>query len=110
MPSASELSATPESNTTIGGVNVGENCSPGGINNALRYLAAIVRTLYDQVQGFTSGMPFTGGTFTGDIFRQSRGAYRHNASSSHTSGREFYLPEGSALPAGQEGDVVWFYT
>ena len=35
-----DLSATNDSNTDIGGANIAENCSPGGINNAIRNMKA----------------------------------------------------------------------
>lgn len=110
MPSASEFSTTPDQNITIGGINVGEDCSPAGINDAIRYTAAVVRTLYDQVQGVTGAMPLTGGTFTGDILRSGRGAYLHHANSARTGGMVDFLPEGSVRPTPVEGMVVFYYT
>lgn len=109
MPSASEFSTSPDANTTIGGTNVGENCSPGGLNNAIRYIAAVVRTLYDQVQGLAGAMPTTGGAFTGDITRQGRGGYLHHANSAQTAGQVHFLPDGSARPGAAEGVVVFYY-
>lgn len=110
MPSANEFSTTPDQNITIGGINVGEDCSPAGINDAIRYLAATSRTLYDQVQGVTGAMPLTGGTFTGDILRSGRGAYLHHANSARTGGMVDFLPEGSVRPTPVEGMVVFYYT
>lgn len=109
MASASEFSTDPNLNTTIGGVNVAEGCSPAGLNNVERYLAAAMRTLYNQVQNVAAAMPLTGGTFTGDISRSGRGGYLHHAGSGQTSGRVYFLPEGSAMPPMSEGDVVFFY-
>ncbi|MGV0964191.1 MAG: hypothetical protein ACOYBT_09905 [Polynucleobacter sp.] len=110
MPSASEFSTTPASNTTIGGVNAGEGCSPAGLNNIARYLAATARDLWDRLPDITTLMPKTGGTFTGDILRQSRGAYLHHANSAQTNGQVFFLPEGSARPTAAEGTLVFFYS
>lgn len=110
MPSASEFSETPDQNVTIGGVNVGEDCSPAGINNAIRYVAAVVRTLYNQVQTLAGAMPKTGGTFTGDIAREGRGAYLHHAGSAQTDGRVMFLPEGSPRPTAAEGMLVFYYS
>ena len=110
MASASEFSPTPDENTTIGGVNVAEGCSPAGLNNVVRYLAAALRSLYDQVQGVAGAMPKSGGTFTGDIVRQGRGGFLHHAGSAQTGGRVHFLPEGSATPSLSEGDVVFFYS
>jgi hypothetical protein len=44
----STWSTTPGSNTTVDGVNIAENCSPGGINNAIRAVMSGVRELYDD--------------------------------------------------------------
>lgn len=109
MASASEFSATPEENTTIGGINVAEGCSPAGLNNVERYLAAAMRTLYNQVQTVAAAMPKAGGTFTGDISREGRGGYLHHAGSAQTDGRLVTLPEGSSRPAAAEGVTVWYY-
>lgn len=110
MPSASEFSTTPGANTTIGGVNVAEDCSPAGINDAIRYIAAVVRDTADKIPSAGTAMPISGGTFTGDIQRQTRGAYLHHAGAAQTDGRVMFLPEGSARPAGSEGLVVFYYS
>jgi len=110
MPSASEFSLTPSANTTIGGTNVAEGCSPGGINEAIRYMAATMRDTYDRLNITGSYVPTSGGTFTGDIFRSTRGAYLHHAGSGQTDGRVMFQTEGSARPAGSEGLIVFYYT
>jgi hypothetical protein len=109
MPSASEFSLTPSANVTIGGTNVAEDCSPGGINDALRYVAAVCRDTFDKIGGVGTYLLSSGGTLTGDIFRSTRGAYLHHAGSAQTDGRVMFLPEGSARPAGSEGMVVFYY-
>jgi len=110
MPSATEFSTDPSQNTTIGGIDVAEGCSPAGINNAMRYLAAVARDTSDKAIGGTAPMPITGGTFTGDIFRQGRGGYLHHANSAQTGGQVYFLPEGSVRPAAVEGTVVFYYS
>lgn len=45
----SDYSTTPGSNTSISGINIGENCSPGNLNNATRQLMADIKTWYDTV-------------------------------------------------------------
>lgn len=110
MPSASEFSTDPASNTTIGGKNVAENCPPDGLNDVERYLAAAMRSLYDQVQGLSGGMPLSGGSFTGDITRQGQGGYLHWASSSLGNAQAYALPEGSARPTPSEGMLVLYYS
>lgn len=109
MPSAAELSATPDANTTIGGTNVAEGCSPGGMNNALRYIAAICRDTFDRIGSPGSFMPTSGGSFTGNVTRQGRGAFLHHANAAQTDGQVYFLPEGSARPAAAEGVVVFYY-
>lgn len=109
MPSAAEFSTTPSVNVTIGGINVGEDCSPGGINDAIRYIAAVMRDTFDRIPATGAYVPTTGGTYTGDILRQGRGAFLHHAGSAQIDGRVMFLPEGSARPAGAEGLVVFYY-
>lgn len=108
-PSASEFSTDPDDNDTIGGKDIGEDCDPGNVNDVIRYLAATVRALYDQVQTLTNAMPKSGGTFTGDISRQGQGAYMVFADASQTSGKVYKLPEGSDTPTLAEGEGVLFY-
>jgi len=43
-----DYSTTPGSNTAISGINIGENCSPANINNAIRQLMADVATALDD--------------------------------------------------------------
>jgi len=109
MPSASEFSTDPNQNLTIGGLDVSEGCSPANINGALRYTAAVIRDSADKVPTVGGFVPSTGGTYTGDIFRQSRGAYLHHAGSGQTDGRVMFLPEGSIRPTAAEGMIVFYY-
>jgi len=54
----SEYSATANSNTDVGGINIDEGCAPSGINDA-------IRTLMAQLKNFQTG---TGGdSFNGPI-------------------------------------------
>lgn len=108
----SDWSTTSASNTSVNGVNIAENCPPGNLNNALREVMASVRVMYDNLPTVTGLMPLTGGTFTGTQPKyENAGALLHNASSALSSGRQYYLPEGDALPSSPaNGDAVWFYT
>lgn len=110
MPVATEFSTTPSVNVTIGGVDVGENCSPAGLNNAIRYMAAVIRDTYDRIGSAGTYMPTAGGSFTGDILRSTRGAYLHHAGAAQIAGQIYTLPEGSARPAAGEGVFVFYYT
>lgn len=49
----SDWSTTASSNTAIGGINIGENCSPANINNAIRELMAQVKDWYDDAPSGT---------------------------------------------------------
>ena len=53
----SDYSTTPGSNTAISGINIGEGCSPAGVNNAIRQLMADIRTFYDSVSGAGTYQP-----------------------------------------------------
>lgn len=111
MPAFSEYSTNPDSNSTIGGVNVAEDCSPGGINNAIRQLAADGRELYDLTGALPSTkMDKAGGAFTGQITRNSRGGYLHFASTAFTDGQVYIVPEGTARPAAAEGVMIFYYS
>lgn len=109
MPVATEFSTSPNVNVTIGGIDVGEGCSPGGINGAIRYVAAVMRDTYDRIPAAGGFVPTTGGSYTGDILRATRGAYLHHAGAAQTDGRVIFLPEGSARPVGSEGLLVFYY-
>jgi len=101
---------TPAANVSLGGISVAEGCPPGNLNNAIRQLMADGRALADEVAAIDPGMPVSGGSFTGDIARGGRGGYLNHASTALPDGRVYVLPEGSALPGGGEGVLVFFYT
>lgn len=110
MPSATEFSTTPVANATIGGLSVADNSTnTASINDMLRYMAAVIRDTYDKIPATGGYVPTTGGSYTGDILRATRGAYLHHAGAAQTDGRVIFLPEGSARPAGSEGLLVFYY-
>lgn len=111
MAAFATYSTTASVNTTIGGLNIDENCPAANVNNVARQIVAEGRQLYDIVAGISvaSYMPLAGGTFTGNVLQSGAGAYRYNASSSLTSGATYFLPTGSARPAPAEGVVVFYY-
>lgn len=56
MPSLFDWSSTASSNTSVDGTNINENCSPAGINNAIRSVMAIVRSSFaSALQSFLAG-------------------------------------------------------
>jgi hypothetical protein len=98
-------------NVTINGVNIAEGCPPGNLNNMGREIMAGVASLRDSIPSTTGLAPLNGAVFTGTQPRfTGSGAFLHLASAGNTSGRVHLLPEGSALPAGSNGDIVLFFT
>ncbi len=65
----SDYSTNPDDNVLIGGINIGEGCPPGNLNNALRLLAADGKLLSNNVGGIsytpTSRTISAGGMLTG---------------------------------------------
>jgi hypothetical protein len=111
MPvSPTEFSTNPDSNVTIGGVNVAEGCSPAGLNNVERYLAATIRVAWDAIPAPSTYMPLAGGAFTGEITRQGQGGYLRFVNSSLTNALVYASPEGTARPAAAEGVLVLYYS
>lgn len=104
-----DYSTDPNANGAIAGIDVSEDCPPGGINDAIRQLMADGKELSQEVGGTSSGMPVSGGAFTGDITRSGRGAYLHHASPSLTDGRVITAPVGTARPTPAEGLLVLYY-
>lgn len=109
-------SETPASNTTVDGVTIAENCSPGVLNNAIRSVMAGVKTFhvsYSALVTTVSGkVNASGGTFSGtQPIYTGRGAYLHHEASANSSGRVHILAEGASLPASPaNGDIVYFYS
>lgn len=110
MPSASEFSADPNSNGTIGGSNVAENCPAANLNNALRYTAAVIRVMFDGLPNTANLVTKAGGVFTDNPIFNGRGAFLYHNDSSLTSGRIFVQPAGGSAPAGMvNGDLLFEY-
>lgn len=106
-----DWSTTPASNTAISGIDISENCSPAGLNNAIRQIMADVKTFSATVPDATTYMPKAAGTFSGTqpIF-SGRGAYLHHNNSTFTSGRVFVQASGGSTPSGMvSGDILLEY-
>jgi hypothetical protein len=112
----SDWSETPNSNVTIDGVNIAENCTPGNINNAIRSCMAGVRTFYTSylalVTTVSGKLSAAGAVFSGtQPIYTGEGALLHHADAANTSGKVSLLPTGAALPSSPaNGDVVLYYT
>ena len=106
-----DYSSDPDGNTSINGINIAEDCSPAGINNALRQLMADVKVFYDGVPTSGTFMPKSGGVFSGTqpIFT-GRGAYLHHNNATFASGRVFFQATGGGTPSGMTaGDWLLEY-
>jgi len=107
----SDWSETPDANSTVNGINIAEHCSPDNVNGGMRAIMAGVKTFSLTVPAVSALMPKAGGIFTGPITQASAGAYRYNVDNTLTSGRTYFLINGSSRPPSpQEGDLVWYYT
>lgn len=49
MAGVDDYSTTPNSNTTINGIDIDENCAPSGMNNAVRQLLADIRKVLNDI-------------------------------------------------------------
>lgn len=54
MVDVSSWSEVPATNTTVDGTNIAENCSPGGINNAIRSVMAGIKTFHVAYLAFVA--------------------------------------------------------
>lgn len=97
-------SAAGTANASMGGLDVGENCAAGNMNGGLRKVMAYLRQMWDELD-ISSLMPLAGGTFTGDILRNGRGAYLHHNSATYASGRVFVTAAGASDPTSAVGDI-----
>lgn len=106
----SDYSTTPASNTSVGATNIDENCSPGGLNNAIRQIMADVRVMYDNLPDVSAYATKAAATFSGtQPIYTGRGAYLHHNNSGNSSGRVFVQASGGAAPSMSNGDILLEY-
>lgn len=60
----SDYSTSANSNTTISGINIAENCPPSGINDAIRQSMADIRNAYNDVPWINFGTGSSSPTYT----------------------------------------------
>lgn len=131
MPVAS-YNTNPALNTSISGIDISENCSPAGYNNALRQIMADIRAWTDA-QGVSypisianggtgqssaaaafNALAASGGTIGGDstingkLTRQGFGVHPYWGSTSATGGR-MYLQALGSDPTSNPYDIVFEY-
>lgn len=109
--SFADYSTTPGSNASIAGTNVAENCSPSGLNNAIRQLMADGKGLANTVAAINlSGYAtLAGPVFTAVPTYSGRGAFMHHNNSANTSGRVFVQSSADATPTMSNGDWLATY-
>lgn len=103
-----DYSTTPGNNSSIGGTNIAENCSPAGLNNVCRQLAADGRELADDVDAIdlSAYAPLNAPVFTGQPTYSGRGGFIHHSNAANSGGRLFVQAEGAAIPTMSNGDIL----
>jgi len=105
--SFSDYSLTPGSNTTIAGINIAEDCSPAGLNNAIRQIMADGKELSNTVSNIdlSAYAPLNAPVFIGQPTYSGRGGFIHHSNAANSSGRIFITAEGAAQPTMSNGDI-----
>jgi hypothetical protein len=106
------LSAIADNNNSLNGINVAENCAAGNINNAIRFLAACGKELYDIVDAIdvSTYMPVAGGAFTANITRSGAGGFLYHANSALANAPVYVQLSSADLPSSPaEGTIVFQY-
>lgn len=112
MSAFATYSTTASANVTFHSLDIGEGCPAENMNDALRYVLAEGRELYDLVAAISTStlMPKAGGAFTGSITRSSAGSYTYWASSSLPGGAMYVQSSSTSLPSSPaEGTIVYQY-
>ena len=110
MAGFASYSTTAINNTTVGGVNIAENCPAANINNAIRAIMADAAAEHAALPDVTTLVPKSGGVFTTNPTLTNAGGYLYNANAAQVGGKISVLPTGTALPVSPaEGDFVFFY-
>lgn len=109
--SFSDYSLTPGSNGTIAGINIAEDCSPAGLNNAIRQLMSDGKELSNTVSNIdlSAYAPLNAPVFIGQPTYSGRGAVMHHNNAANTSGRIFVQAEGASTPTMSNGDWLAVY-
>lgn len=114
-----DWSTTAAENTTVGAVNIGENCPPGNLNNMGREIMAQLRAAFSRALGsfFASNSLADARTalkvvgtegsepMTANLMRQGAGPHLYHANGTYTSGRVFVTAAGSSDPTSAPGDI-----
>lgn len=103
-----DYSLTPGSNGTIAGINIAEDCSPAGLNNAIRQLMSDGKELSNTVSNIdlSAYAPLNAPVFTGQPTYSGRGGFIHHSNAANSGGRLFVQAEGAAIPTMSNGDIL----
>lgn len=110
--SVTSWSTTPAANTSLATFNLSEGATMiADFNGITRQLMADMKAFSLTVPVAADYVTRTAGVFSGTQPTYSgRGAYLHNNSASHTSGRIFLQAVGGGTPAGMaSGDILLEY-
>ena len=115
MVNPANWSETPASNTTVDGVNIGENCPAGNLNGGLRAVMAGVKSFHVDYTNFKTTAngyaPKSGSVFTSPLpVATGAGGFLYHANASFPGGAVYALQEGSTIPALSNGAIVFFYS
>lgn len=102
-----DWSTSANSNTSIDGINIAENCPAGNLNGAVRAIMANVRVMYDGLPTLADYVKKDGTTdFTGQPKFTGRGGFLHHNNPANSSGRVFVQASGSPVPSMANGDIL----
>ena len=104
----SDYSLTASSNTTIGGIDIDENCDPGNINNAIRQLMADAKAFDNSKADGSLYVTKASSSLSTDAIVTGKGGVLHNINSGLASGGVAFAAEGDARPSG--AFLVFYYT
>lgn len=107
MATFADFSTTPADNTSIGGVDVDENCTPAGINNAIRELMAACKTFDNGKADGSLYVLKSASVLSTNVIVEGRGAGLHHNNPGNASGRFFIQASGDSAPSMSDGDFLF---
>lgn len=109
MATFSDFSTTPADNTAIGGIDIDENCTPAGINNAIRELMAACKTFDNGKADGSLYVLKSASVLSTNAIMTGRGAALHHNNPGNASGRIFVQAAGASAPSMSDGDILLEY-
>ena len=115
-----DWSTTAANNTTVGSVNIGENCPPGNLNNGIREVMAQLRAAFSTslatffaspdlatARANLGAVSKAGDTLTGNLTRQGAGAHPYFADANLSSPVIYVTAAGASNPTGNQPGAIW---